>query len=380
MKLFNRNKSKPQTAAVLNAARYNHSFLNCSNASENYLYDSIRNNVPIIDAAICKIVRLTGGYKMICSDETMQTELDCFANDIPVNTAGCSIYSFTDTFLDSLITYGSAVGEIVLDNDIMRVAGLFNGNINDIEIVPDGSFSKRSYFVRKPNGDKIPVSNPERILFSSINNRSGQIYGTSVLKGLPAISSILLRIYDCIGQNYERAGNIRYAVTYNPGNDPADKAFAKERAEKIAEQWSNGMNAAKNGETRDFIAVGDVNIKVIGADNQLFDTDVPVRQLLEQIVSKLSIPPFLLGLNWTSTERMSAQQADILTSELEYYRRCLNPVIKQIGTSFLRTCGSNADVSVEWDNINLQDETALADSRLKNAQAMEIEQRINQNL
>ena len=44
----------------------------------------------------------------------------------------------------------------------------------------------------------------------------------------------------------------------------------------------------------------------------------------------MGIPPFLLGLTWSSTERMSSQQADILTSELEAYRRLLNPVIEKI--------------------------------------------------
>ena len=65
------------------------------------------------------------------------------------------------------------------------------------------------------------------------------------------------------------------------------------------------MNAMRCGEVRDFVAVGDVDIKVIGADNQIIDTEIPVRQLLEQIVAKLSVPPFLLGLTWSSTERMS---------------------------------------------------------------------------
>ena len=76
---------------------------------------------------------------------------------------------------------------------------------------------------------------------------------------------------------------------------------------------------------------------------------------------------------------MSSQQADILTSELEYYRRLLNPVICEIGNSFLCSQGYNAVCSVEWVNINLQDESALADARLKNAQAREIEMRLNNN-
>ena len=115
--------------------------------------------------------------------------------------------------------------------------------------------------------------------------------------------------------------------------------------------------------------MGDVSIRVIGADNQIPDSQVPVRMLLEQIVSKLSIPPFLLGLTWSSTERMSSQQADILTSELEFYRRQLEGCISRICGLFLKLRGEPAEFRIEWDNINLQDEVELARARLLNAQA-----------
>lgn len=189
-----------------------------------------------------------------------------------------------------------------------------------------------------------------------------------------------MKIYQCIGQNYERAGNVRYAVTYKPTGDSSERAYSKERAMQIAKEWSDGMTAAKNGEIRDFVAVGDVDIRVIGADNQLFDTEIPVRQILEQLIAKLSVPPFLLGLNWSTTERMSSQQADILTSELEYYRRLITPVIRKIASAYLMQIGSDSEAYVEWDNINLQDESVLADARLKNAQAEEIERKLeNEN-
>ena len=48
----------------------------------------------------------------------------------------------------------------------------------------------------------------------------------------------------------------------------------------------------KSGSVKDFVAVGDVDIKVIGADNQIPDSEIPVREMLEQIVAKLGIPPF----------------------------------------------------------------------------------------
>ncbi len=54
-----------------------------------------------------------------------------------------------------------------------------------------------------------------------------------------------------------------------------------------------GYAGYQKRQCRDFVAVGDVDIKVIGGDAPILDSQVPVRQVLEQIVT--SIPPFMLG-------------------------------------------------------------------------------------
>ena len=274
-------------------------------------------------------------------------------------------------YLDSLLTYGKAVGEIITDKNQRTVSGLWVGD-STIFRVRQGSGRTDMCITQIYGDEESPVINPERMVYTTLNPSPKHPEGVSILRGLPSLSRILMRIYECIGQNFDRVGNVRYAVTYNPSDD-GDKAFAKERAMEIAKEWSNGMNAAKYGSVKDFVAAGDVQIKVIGAENQLIDTEIPVRQLLEQMISKLSIPPFLLGLNWSSTERMSSQQADILTSELEYYRRLMTPILRRIGLTFLRLNGIDSDISVEWANINLQDEEALAKARLYNAQAKQLE-------
>lgn len=46
------------------------------------------------------------------------------------------------------------------------------------------------------------------------------------------------------------------------------------------------MQEGRNGSVRDFVSVGDVSIKAIGADNQILDSETPVRQILEQLVAK----------------------------------------------------------------------------------------------
>lgn len=378
MKLFRKKSEKDSGFAVQSAVRENfsQSFPDSGiDYCEKELYDKLRFTIPVIDAAVIKIIRLTGGFKVISSDEKFQNRLDDFMNNVPVGLTGKSVYTFIDNYLDSIITYGNAVGEIIINKDNRQIDGLYNGNVCDIEIQCGNSPVERRYFLK--NGqEKTIIKHPERILFTAMNPAPNGM-GRSILRGLPALSGILLRIYECIGQNYDRIGNVRYAVTYKPSADSGERAYSKERAMQIAKEWADGMNSAKFGQVKDFVAVGDVDIKVIGAENQLFNTEIPVRQLLEQLISKLSIPPFLLGLNWSSTERMSSQQSDILTSELEYYRRLLTPVICDIGNAFLRLSGSNAVCHVEWDNINLQDEKELAEARLKNAQAMEIESRLN---
>lgn len=373
MKLFKKKTPPAQAPEIVSAGRYHALSTRLPPAVEPFekeLYDRLRYAVPVIDAALMKIIRLTGGFRVICSDERYQEELDSFMENVPVGIAGRSIGFFTDNFLDSILTYGSAAAEIVHDEDNERIAGICLGDISRIRMTAGKDPFTRGYTVVSEDGSEKPVKHPERILYSSLAG------GHSLLRGLPSLSSILLRIYECIGQNYDRAGNVRYAVTYRPPAGSGDAVYSRERARQIAEEWADGMNSARYGQVKDFVAVGDVDIKVIGADNQLFDTNVPVRQLLEQIVAKLSIPPFLLGLSWSSTERMSSQQADILTSELEYYRRLLSPVICDVGNSFLASEGYEAVCRVEWENINLQDESVLAQARLTNARAAEIEARL----
>ena len=155
-----------------------------------------------------------------------------------------------------------------------------------------------------------------------------------------------------------------------------DHAYAKERAQQIAREWSAGMAASRTGQVQDFISVGDVDIKVIGAENQMIDCEMPARQMLEQIIAKLSVPPFILGISWSTTERMSQQQAQLLSAELAYYRRLLTPIILKICTTYLRLNGFTCMPTIEWDVLNFDDEIAAAQSRLYNAQAAKLEKEI----
>ncbi|WP_028510707.1 hypothetical protein [Ruminococcus sp. NK3A76] len=342
---------------------------------ESSLYESLRDNVPVIDACISKIVRLAGDFKVVCENERSQQAIDEFVLNVPVGISGRSLQTFADMYLDALLTYGRSIGEYTVDSKTGQMSSLFVCDPELFEVLPDKTTGKPVF---RFNGTRktVDFKSPERILYTALNPTPKCPSGRSILRGIPALADILTTIYSCIGNNFDRAGNLRYAVTYKPSSE-ADKQFAAQRAKDMAAQWTDGMQSAKNGIMKDFVAVGDVDIKVIGAESGLIDTNIPVRQLIEQMISKLSIPPFLLGLNWSSTERMASQQADILTSELEYYRRLLTPVLVRVCKTFLTLAGEDTELEIVWANINLQDEEALARARLYNSQAEEIELRLS---
>ena len=73
---------------------------------------------------------------------------------------------------------------------------------------------------------------------------------------------------------------------------------------------------------------------------------------------------------------MSTQQAEILSSELEAYRRILNPVIRKICDMWMRLNGIYEKYEIFWEKIDLKDGVQLANARLLNAKAEEIEKRI----
>ena len=280
-------------------------------------------------------------------------------------SAGQGIDAFLSVFTEQLLTYGTAVGEIVTDG--RSITHLFNSDLKSVSLTEGSSPLDITVCSDNGKGEFLPVKYPGLILLSALNPQPGQLYGTSLLKGLTFVSDILLKIYNTIGVNWERVGNVRFAVTYKPQNDSLDKAYAQERAQLVAEEWSKTMDTSSAA--KDFVAVGDVSIKAIGADNQILDSEVPVKEMLEQIVAKLGVPPFILGLSWSTTERMSMQQADILTSEIDYYRRTVEPVIRKICDTWLRLNGYADSFDIAWESITLQDITELAQSRLYDAQA-----------
>ena len=98
------------------------------------LYRAIREGVPILDAAIWKLVRLCGGVGVKCADSTAQKGLEEFFRTVDTGWGQRGIQSFLDRYLDDLFTCGHGLGEIVLDPEGKEIAALLCADPEQVEV------------------------------------------------------------------------------------------------------------------------------------------------------------------------------------------------------------------------------------------------------
>ena len=299
---------------------------------EERIYRQMREAIPVLDAAVGKMIRLCGGFQVKCRDSEAQRAMDIFLDRVPCGRGQEGMDNFLGAYLDSLLTYGRAVGEMVVSGGKLRAVCW--GDVTKLEIQQGENPLDTVIWGMDDYGHMRPLPYQHLLLFTTMHPEPQHPYGVSMFRGMPFLADILLKIYNTIGSNWERAGNIRYSVICKGGED-LDPATVQERGRQMAAEWARAMEDCKNGTVRDFVAVGDVQIKVIGGEAPILDSEVPVRQILEQLVAKTGLPPFLLGLNWSTTERMSTQQADLLTSELWALRRMVEPARETLTMCFL---------------------------------------------
>ena len=333
---------------------------------EERIYRELREALPVLDAAVGKMVRLCGGFQPKCRNPEAQERLETFLKTVPCGRGQVGMDSFLSGYLDSLLTYGRAVGEMVVAGG--RLRAVCWGDVTALEAQEGENPLETVLWGRDEHGLLRPLPYQHLLLFTTMNPEPAHPYGVSLFRGMPFLAEILVKIYNTIGINWEHAGNIRYSVVCK-GGENLDPTVAQERGRQVAQQWARAMEDSKNGTVRDFVAVGDVEIKVIGGEAPILDSQIPVRQILEQLVAKTGLPPFLLGLSWSTTERMSVQQADLLTSELWALRRMVEPAMEKVCRTFLALEGLDDRFQIIWDDISLQDITQQAQAQLYKAQA-----------
>ena len=143
MKLFSKKKENDSLTVLQTASRENfHPFLDIGRYiplmdGEYQLYSALREAVPIIDAALDKIVRLVGDFSIQCKNQRVSDELNYFLKNVRLGGGNYGIDSFFTVYLNQLLTYGTAVGEIVLSGNGKEIYSLVNAPLKNIDLTYD---------------------------------------------------------------------------------------------------------------------------------------------------------------------------------------------------------------------------------------------------
>lgn len=118
MNFWRRKSAVPAAQAVQLRGREQHPFTGLrgftpQRSGELRLYQAVREAVPVVDAAVCKLIRLSGGVQVFCEDAEMDGKMQQFLERVPVGRGQFGINAFLEQYLDSLLVYGGAVGEMV---------------------------------------------------------------------------------------------------------------------------------------------------------------------------------------------------------------------------------------------------------------------------
>ena len=92
LKFWKRGDTGLAAQAVQLRSREAHPFAQLRNftpqrSGELRLYQAVREAVPVVDAAVCKLIRLSGGVKVLCDELETQTALRKFLERVNAGRA-----------------------------------------------------------------------------------------------------------------------------------------------------------------------------------------------------------------------------------------------------------------------------------------------------
>lgn len=140
MGVFNLKKKKKESTlsagAVQTSAISKHPYYNLGTYmpmnSMSRVYQELKQAVPIIDSAIHKIIRLTGGFHFETGNDTLDLQINSFFDSVNVGGNQQGLSAFISNYLNQLLTFGTAIGEVILNDS--GIYALYNSELESIEL------------------------------------------------------------------------------------------------------------------------------------------------------------------------------------------------------------------------------------------------------
>lgn len=368
-------------------------------------YEQLREAIPLIDAAIDRLISLMGTIRIIGDNMDCVRELEDFNLSVPVNDTQEGIQAWWQNMWNETLEQGFGLSEYILTPDMKDIAGLRVADSKNI-IFRRNAEGKSEPWYRYPknqsNGYTMPgyliqriltatygqtlsvggsdelKLNPANKLYFSRNNENTDPYGSSIMRSMEWSSQILCTIENSIKNTAERFGDPMYHAHLKHKTSDLEKV-----RKQLEENFKVIVESKRAGASGDIVTAtgpdGDVVIKVIGHEGQIMDYTISLRHVKENIISKL-LPAWMLGIYWSTTERMATLEVESVLQDSKVRQLLALPKLLKLYSAVLKIRGkkwnsitTSLDKPGDWGVIfeipNLRDLVAQAQARFLNAQA-----------
>jgi hypothetical protein len=328
------------------------------------VYDSLIRAFPFLDVGLRKLARMIVPFTVKCDNEATETALNEWIGNCVVEDVFRGITPFTRPYVRQALQYGRSAGEIVLSETKRDIAGLTVIDAKKVRLIR----TEEGLQVGERNalGQEIIYPDQSLILYSALNKEGDDPLGVSLLRSIPFVSDICLRMENAVRQMWQRHGAPSFLILHTVDSDiPVSDEQLSARRSAIESAWHDSQKARRNNEgIIDFTVAlqGGLTFQSIGADVKELEFPNTYRALTEQIVSSVELAPFMLGLQWSTTERLSQQQADAIIGAIDDFRAELKPDFERVIDWVQRVNGWRGNAYIEWEEVNLQDRRETAEA------------------
>ncbi|MCD7096945.1 hypothetical protein [Stenotrophomonas sp. MMGLT7] len=370
-----------------------------------WLYEALKEAMPMLDAGIGRLVTLDGILAVEGGNDRLVAEIEEWMRNVPVNDLECGYQAMYACQGEELMEQGHGIAEMVFDSRGRDVIGLRVADSKGTAFVRERD--RMRVFYRAPNtcGDRRPdgLSNVEAILQGRVRASIGASmllevgyvelepeqlviavnrpeadnpYGTSVLRSIPFVTQILLRMQNATGQVWSRFGDPSFHVSFATKSSKITSEMAQKRAEQIVGDLGRAMESKGKGLSVDLatgVGMNDtIAIEVIGAVSEALQIELPAKHMIEQLVAAFGIPAWMLGVSWAQAAGIAEPQSELVLqdSKTRFARRV--PGLRRPIEAMLRARGRTWKPG-DWDVVqrlpSLTDQVKRAQAEFLLAQA-----------
>lgn len=371
-----------------------------------WFLEALRSSLGVLDGAINRLVTMDGIVSVEGGNDKLtqliQREL---IDSIPVGDLQHGLSAFYAAQGGEMYEQGCTVGEMVYDRRGRELIGLrvadskgllFHRDLDNgllqcwyLPPIPntygrrDGTDAMES--VLRNNGRQLNAQliqgkgytllDPARMVYGAFNPENDLPYGVSLMRGIEFVGQILLKMHNATGQAWDRFGDPIFHVAYKTKNRALKDASLESRRSKLASDLHAALTAKRSGNSADFTtavsADDDVTVTIVGGDGKVLSIEMPARHMLEQVLAKVGLPPWMLGIQLGTAERMADNQAEVVLQESKTRWEARGPGLNRVVECWLRGRGLTWRPG-DWKLVqvlpNLRDELKRAQAAFLNAQ------------